>query len=88
MFFKCEVALELLSRIQTHVTDGGVAIVNVLVEGTTYMGMFEAGNYYLFGKDELRDRFRDWNILLFTHDSFDAPGNTKKEFATIVARRG
>ena len=87
MFFKREQALELLSRIQEHVADSGVAIVNVLIEGTTFMGMFEPGNYYLFGREELRERFKGWNILLFTHDSFDAPGATKKEFATIVARK-
>ena len=87
MFFRREQALELLSRIQEHVADGGTAIVNVLIEGTTFMGMFEPGNYCLFGKDELRDRFRGWNTLFHVHDSFDAPGGTKKEFATIVARK-
>ena len=87
MFFRQEQALELLSRIQEHVADGGTAIVNVLIEGTTFMGMFEPGNYCLFGRDELRDRFRGWNILSHVHDSFDAPGGTKKKFATIVARK-
>lgn len=87
MFFRREKALELLSRIQEHAADGGTAIVNVLVEGTTFMGMFEPGNYCLLGKNELRDRFRGWQILLHTYDSFDAPGNTKKEFATVIALR-
>ena len=86
MFFKRKQALELLSRIQDHVSERGLAIVNVLVEGTTYMGMFEPGNYCLFGRDELCERFDGWEILLDDHDSFDAPGNTKKEFSTIVAR--
>ena len=83
---KRERALELLARIQEHVTERGLAIVNVLVEGTTYMGMFEPGNYCLFGRNELRERFGGWEILLDDYDSFDAPGNTKKEFSTIVAR--
>jgi len=87
MFYKQENALALLAGIQAHVADQGVAIINVLAEGTTYMGMFEPGNYYLFGPDELEDRFKGWGILLSRHDSFDAPGNTKKEFATIVARK-
>jgi tellurite methyltransferase len=87
MFFRRERALVLLSRIQEHLANGGAAIVNVLVEGTTFMGMFEPGNYYLFGRDDLLDRFRGWIILAHTHQSFDAPGNTKKEFATIVARK-
>ena len=36
---------------------------------------------------ELDERFAGWHILLSRHDSFDAPGNTRKEFATIVARK-
>ena len=65
----------------------GLAIVNVLIEGTTYLGMFEPGSYCLFGRDELPDRFKGWKVLYHVHDSFDAPGDTKKEFATIVAQK-
>ena len=88
MFFKRERAMALLSDIQEHVADRGRAIINVLTEGTTYMDMFEPGNYYLFGRDELDDRFKGWSILLSLHHGFDVPGNTRKEFATIVAQRG
>jgi len=87
MFFARPKALALLADIQEHVAEGGVAVVNVLIEGTTYMGMFEPGRYYLFGRNELAERFAGWEILLSTHDSFDAPEKTKKEFATIVARK-
>ena len=87
MFFRREKALALLSDIQEHVAEHGLAIINVLTEGTTYMGMFEPGNYYLFGRDELQQRFKGWGILRSIHDSFDAPGNTKKEFSTIVAQK-
>jgi tellurite methyltransferase len=87
MFFARPKALSLLAGIQEHVAAGGVAVVNVLVEGTTYMGMFEPGRYCLFGRNELEERFAGWEILLSTRDSFDAPGNTKKEFATLVARK-
>lgn len=87
MFFKRENALALLADVQAHVADRGVAIVNVLVEGTSYLGMFEPGNYYLFGPDELEQRFKGWSILFSRRDSFDAPGNTRKEFTTIVAQK-
>ena len=87
MFFRREQALALLSRTQEHVADNGLAIVNTLIEGTTYMGMFEPGNYYLFGRDELLDRFKGWKVLYHSYDSFDAPGDTRKEFATIVAQK-
>ena len=87
MFFKQEDALALLAGMQAHVSAHGVAIINVLTEGTTYLGMFEPGNYYLFGPDELEQRFEGWSILLSRHDSFDAAGNTRKEFTTIIARK-
>ncbi len=53
MFFRREPALQLLRTIQEHVSPGGRAIINVLTEGTTYMGMFDAENYYLFLPNEL-----------------------------------
>lgn len=87
MFFPRETALGLLSQIQAHVIDGGTAIVNTLIEGTTYMGMFEPGHYHLFGKDELRDLFAGWDVMHYTHDHFDAPGSTTKAFVTIVAQK-
>jgi tellurite methyltransferase len=87
MFFRREKALALLSGIQDHVAAGGHAIVNVLVEGTTYLGMFDPSGYCLFGRDEIEERFEGWEIALSAHHSFDAPGNTKKEFSTVVAKR-
>lgn len=59
----------------------------MLTEGTSYMGMFEPGNYYLFRKNELEERFKGWTILLCRHDSFDAPANTKKDFCTIIVQK-
>ena len=53
MFFERERALNLLDEIQRHVKPGGCAVINVLIEGTTYLGMFQSGHYYLFGRDEL-----------------------------------
>ncbi len=61
--------------------------VNTLIEGTTFMGMFAPGHYCLFGRDELRQHFKGWKLLLDTHDGFDAPQNTRKEFSTIVAQK-
>lgn len=40
MFFKRGKALALLADIQEHVAEQGLAIINVLTEGTTFMGMF------------------------------------------------
>ena len=88
MFFRKERALALLEDIQAHVTLGGRAIVNVLIEGTTFLDMFEPGSYYLFGHDELALRFAGWKLLLSRHDTFSAPRSTVKEFATLIAEKG
>ena len=85
MFFDCATALDVLSMLQARVRPGGVAVVNVLVEGTSYLDMFQADNYCLFARSELETRFADWNIIHSEFRDFDAPGQTIKSFATIIA---
>jgi tellurite methyltransferase len=87
MFFSQSRALELLAEIQAHVRAGGVAVVNVLIEGTTYLDMFTPGEYYLFRRAELAERFAGWAIELDRHDDFPAPGGSLKAFATVIARK-
>jgi tellurite methyltransferase len=87
MFMPCDQALQLLADMKRHVAPGGLAIVNALVEGTTYMDMFDPGGYCLFRRDELEQRLAPWRLEVARHDRFDAPGGTKKEFSTVVARR-
>ena len=87
MFFRCEIALRLLNAIQEHVKPGGRAIVNVLIEGTTYLGMFDPDNYYLFRRNELEERFNGWSILESRYQTFPAPEDTRKEFSTIIAEK-
>ncbi len=87
MFFPRERAHVLLADIVSHVKPGGIAAINVLTEGTTFVGALEAGNHYLFGENELADAFKGWEILLSRHDEIPAPENTVKKFHTILARR-
>ena len=87
MFFRRERAFELLHAIQEHVNPGGHAIVNTLIEGTTYMGMFDADNYYLFSHNELEEEFAGWRILLSRYQTFSAPEGTRKEFSTVIAKK-
>jgi tellurite methyltransferase len=87
MFFDKARALQLLEEIQQHVKPGGRAVVNVLIEGTTYLGMFQPGHYYLFGHDELERRFAGWKVLEMTYQTFPAPDNTEKAFATLIAQK-
>jgi tellurite methyltransferase len=87
MFFRHETALRLLSSIQGHVKPGGRAIVNVLIEGTTYLGMFDLDNYCLFRRNELEERFDGWSILRSRYQTFPAPEGTRKDFSTIIAEK-
>jgi tellurite methyltransferase len=87
MFFTCDDGRRVLQEIRRAVRPGGVAAVNVLVEGTTFMAMFDPQHYCLFPVDELARTFADWQILLDRHDEFPAPEGTVKRFATMIARR-
>jgi tellurite methyltransferase len=87
MFFDCPTALAQLSQLQAHVRPGGVAIVNVLVEGTTFMDMFSPEGHCLFGSDQLRERFAGWDLVHVEQAEFPAPGDTRKIFVTLIARK-
>ena len=87
MFFSRRRALELLAELQRAVRPGGRAIVNVLVEGTTFTDMFDPRSHYLFAPGELERSFAGWTILHSSRGEFDAPRATRKLFATIVAER-
>jgi tellurite methyltransferase len=87
MFMPEAIARRVLTDIQSHVVSDGVAIVNVLIEGTTYLDMFQAGHYYLFGRSELEEQFAAWDLVESRYESFEAPGGLTKAFATVVARK-
>lgn len=87
MFFRRERALELLRDIQDHVSPGGRVIVNVLIEGTSYMAMFDPENFYLFPRGEIETLFSGWKILAIRSETYPAPGATRKEFVTLIAEK-
>lgn len=87
MFFPCADARAALGELRASVRPGGTAAVNVLIEGTTYMAMFDPAGYCLFGREELAAAFEGWEVLLSRHEDFAAPGGTLKRFHTLVARR-
>jgi tellurite methyltransferase len=88
MFLDCDHARRVIDEIQRAVKPGGVCVVNVLIEGTTFMSMFDENAYCLFGRNELESRFTGWNVLDHRIEDFDAPvpGQIKR-FATLIARR-
>ena len=87
MFMAKDDALRMIGEIQAHVEAGGLAIINVLIEGTTYLEMFGSDPYYLFGYSELQERFAGWDLIESRYDNFEAPGATTKSFATNIARK-
>lgn len=87
IFFERTNALRMLEDIKQHIKPGGHAVINILIEGTTYMGMFQPGHYTLFEPGELERIFAGWQILELIHQNFPAPENTEKAFVTLVARK-
>ena len=87
MFLRRQRALQLLQDIQSHINPGGHAIINVLVEGTSYMGMFDPASYYLFGRNEIQEQFGGWAILVAKHETFPGPDQTRKEFSSVIAKK-
>lgn len=87
MFFDCPTAWRVLGELQDHVRPGGLAVVNVLVEGTTYRDMFDPDEHCLFAPGAIVERFAGWQVLVDEQRDFDAPGATIKRFATLVARK-
>ena len=87
MLFDCPTAYQKLADVQAHVRPGGVAVVNVLIEGTTYMDMFAPEGHCLFKPTDLTQSFAGWDVLMNKADTFSAPGGTQKVFATVIARK-
>jgi tellurite methyltransferase len=87
MFFAPEEGRAGLQAAKAAVAPGGVAVVNVLVEGTTYVEMFGAEPYCLFRPGEVQRAFAGWDFALAQTDDFPAPGGTVKRFETVIAFR-
>jgi tellurite methyltransferase len=87
MFFDGPTALKVLADLQAHVRPGGIAVINVLVEGTTYLDMFDPAGYCLFAPSEMQRRFAAWTIERLEFGDFEAPRGTLKRFCTVVARK-
>jgi tellurite methyltransferase len=87
MFLPAVTARQTLGRLKEAVRENGMLIVNVLIKGTTYLDMFGRDEYCLFDEHEIQEWFSDWHVVDFSIDEFNAPGNTLKRFATIIAKK-
>jgi len=88
MFFDCGTARGLLRRWQGWVRPGGVMAVNVLVEGTTYLDMFDPSGHCLWKAEELDAAFAGWEVRYAATEEFPAAGATVKRFRTVIAAKG
>ncbi|MDE1950946.1 MAG: class I SAM-dependent methyltransferase [Burkholderiales bacterium] len=87
MFFDCAAALRALDHLEAHLRPGGSLVLNVLIEGTTYMAMFDPGSRCLFARDALVRRYAGWDELELSYSEYPAPGGLMKAFATMIARK-
>lgn len=87
MFMEKSKAYKILNNIKEHVLIGGYAVINVLIDSTTYLDMFDLNSFYLFGHSELQEQFMGWEIIESRYDNFDAPNSTIKSFTTLIARK-
>lgn len=85
MFFDCDTARRLLRRWQGWVEPGGVMAVNVLLEGTTFLDMFEAAGHCLWKPADLDAAFAGWSLRHAATEEFPAPRSTVKRFRTLIA---
>jgi tellurite methyltransferase len=88
MFFDCPTAMRVLSALQARVRPGGVAAINVLIEGTTYLEMFDPSGHCLFTREMLERCFAGWRLERVEVSEFEAPHDTLKRFLTLIARKG
>ena len=87
MCFDYPTAVQLLSMLQDRVRPGGIAVINTLIEGTSYFDMFGTGSYCLLRRDELASRFAGWSIMHSEFEDFDMPDGRVKSFVTLIARK-
>lgn len=87
MFMKKSKAYRILNDIKQHVVIGGYAVINVLIDSTTYLDMFDKNDFYLFGYNELQEQFVGWEIIELRYEKFDAPNSTIKAFTTLIVRK-
>jgi len=80
MFFACADARRQLARLQAAVRPGGVALVNVLIEGTTFLDMFDQQPHCLFGIAELPRAFAGWTGLARVGAGLRRPARARQAF--------
>lgn len=87
MFLDCAHALRQLAQLQQHLRPGGVFVLNLLVQGTTYLDLFDPQQHCLLPAQQWLDHFEGWQIERRETQDFPAPGERLKSFLTLIARK-
>lgn len=86
-FLDCPSALRQLERLKACLRPGGHAVVNILVQGTTWTDVLDPASHCLLAPGELARHFDGWEILLSEASRFPAANGRIKAFETLVARK-
>lgn len=87
MFFPPATAYDWIDNIRKMTRQGGVVGINVSINGTTFLDMFDPSACTLFHERALDNAFADWEVLYSDIAEFPAPEGAIKRFSTVVARR-
>ena len=87
MFFARVDALAGLAAVRDATRPGGVAVVNAMIGGSTFLAMFDPEEYYLFALEEIAAPFAGWEVLHDDVEEFPAAGDKVKRFRTLIVRR-
>lgn len=87
MFLDCNDALRQLAQLQQRLRPGGVLVLNLLVQGTTYLDMFDPQQHCLLPAEQWRATFAGWQIEQCTTQDFPAPQQRMKAFLTLIATK-
>jgi tellurite methyltransferase len=87
MFLDCAHARQQLAQLQDCLRPGGVLALNLLVQGTTYLDMFDPQQHCLQTAARWRQCFDGWQLERDETQDFPAPGGRVKAFLTLIARK-
>lgn len=87
MFLDCGHAGRQLAQLQQRLRPGGVLVLNLLVQGTTYLDMFDPQQHCLLPAEQWRAHFAGWRIEHSATQALPAPQQRSKSFLTLIARK-
>lgn len=87
MFLDCAHALQQLAQLQACLRPGGALALNLLVQGTTYLDMFDPQQHCLQTAARWQQCFNGWQLERCVTEDFPAPGGRIKAFLTLIATK-